>query len=66
MATDLENLIATRSALLAAMATGAGKPDYTINGQSVSWSSLWDRLEKTNAMIAAIEGGGFIETQGYP
>lgn len=56
MATDLENLQTARSNLLAALATNGHKRDYTIDGQQVSNSELWDRLEKVNAQISAIEG----------
>lgn len=64
MATDLENLQTAKSNLLAAMAANAGKPDYTINGQSVSWSSIWQRLGIINSQIAALEGPTELETEG--
>lgn len=56
MATDLELLQTARTAILTAMATNAGKPDYSIDGQSVSYSSLFTRLTQLNDQIAAIQG----------
>ncbi len=44
MPTDVENLTAARSSLIAALAaeaaaqaSGGGKPSYSIDGESVSW-----------------------------
>ncbi len=56
MATYLENLITARETLAAALATGAGKPNYSIDGQQVSWGDLCDRLEKLDKAIAAAQG----------
>jgi hypothetical protein len=64
MPTDLELLLAARSAALTALATGAGRPDYTIDGQSVSYSSLVDRLARLNTAIAALEGPIELDTEG--
>lgn len=64
MPTDLDLLLTARTSLLAALATGAGKPDYTIDGQSVSYGSLIDRLAKLNAAIAVLEGPIELDTQG--
>ena len=63
MATDAENLAAAKSALLAALATQAGRPDYSIDGQSVNRSELLDRLDKLNAALAAAEGPFELQTE---
>jgi uncharacterized coiled-coil protein SlyX len=64
MATDLELLVAARTQLLTVLSTQAGRLNYNIDGQQVSADSLFDRLEKLNASIAAISGPIEIETQG--
>jgi hypothetical protein len=71
VATFLENLSTARdniAANLAAM-TADPKPNYTIDGQSVSWQSLFDsylqQLEKLNAQIAAADPFE-IHSQGLP
>lgn len=64
MATDLELLVAARTQLLTVLSTQAGRLNYNIDGQQVSADSLFDRLEKLNAAIAAIGGPIEIETQG--
>lgn len=56
MATYLENLQTARDTLAAALATNAGKPNYSIDGQSVTWGELMDRLAKLDAAIAAGQG----------
>ena len=66
MATVLENLTTAREALAAALATGAGKPNYTIDGQSVSWGELCDRMAKLDAMIATAAGPWEVITEGMP
>lgn len=64
MPTDLENLQTARSAILTELAANAGKPNYTIDGQSVSRDSLLDRLTKLNALINVFEGPFELETRG--
>lgn len=64
MATDLENLLTARAALTAAMAENAGKPDYSIDGQSVSWGELMNRLDVLNRLIAQTEGPTEINSTG--
>lgn len=64
MTTNAEYLDQAETALLTALAAGAGKPNYTINGQSVSWGELWDRLAKVQAAKAAINGPFEIESLG--
>ena len=56
MPTDIDNLIAARSALYAALAANAGKPNYSIDGQSVTWGELMDRIDKLNAAISIAQG----------
>lgn len=62
MATDAENLATIKSNLLAQLATmsASPKPNYSINGQSVSWQSLydslWSQLEKINEQLASTAG----------
>ena len=63
MATDAENLATAKSALLAAIATGAGKPNYSIDGQSVTWGELFDRLAKINEALSAIGGPFELQTE---
>ena len=63
MPTDLENLQTARSAILTALAANAGKPNYSIDGQQVSYDSLLDRLAKIDALIAAQEGYFEVSTE---
>ena len=63
MATDAENLAAAKSALLAALAKHGAKPNYSIDGQSVSWGELWDRIAKIDAALAATEGPFELQTE---
>jgi hypothetical protein len=61
MPTYLENLTTARDQIAANLAaiTAQPKPTYSIDGQSVSWQSLFDsyiaQLDKLNALIAAAE-----------
>lgn len=56
MATDAQNLASAKSALLVALAANAGKPNYTIDGQTVTWGEMFDRLDKIDKALAATEG----------
>ena len=56
MATALENLISARDDITAAIAANAGKPSYSIDGQSVSWGDLMKQLNELNAAISATGG----------
>lgn len=56
MATDLELLQTARTAILTALASNAGKPNYNIDGQSVSYDALTSRLRDLNEQIAAFQG----------
>lgn len=56
MATALENLISARDAIAQAIADNAGKPNYSIDGQSVSYDSLMSQLTNLNSQIAAVGG----------
>lgn len=64
MATYLENLITARDNLAAALAAGAGKANYSIDGQTVSYGELFDRWQKLEAMIASSSGPVEVETIG--
>ncbi len=69
MPTDLENLLARRSAILVELAAiEASKPDYVKGNQSVAWTAmrkgLMDELTTINATIAAFDGPWEIETRG--
>lgn len=61
MPTYLQNLQTAREQIAANLATitAQPKPNYTIDGQSVSWQSLFasytDQLAKLDALIAAAE-----------
>lgn len=59
MASDLENLKAAKSRILEALAANAGKPNYTIEGQSVSYADLTRQLKEINELLAAEDGGEF-------
>ena len=71
MATDLENLIAIRSNLLAALRTESAnpKPSYTVGNQSVDWNgyraALLQQIEQINAQMAGVEPFE-VEVQGVP
>jgi hypothetical protein len=69
VATDLENLIARRSSILAELAAlEASPPDYSKGNQSVQWASqrkqLVDELRSLNSMIAAFDGPWENEVRG--
>lgn len=64
MATYLENLVAAREALAAALVTQAGRPNYSIDGESFAFGELCDRIAKLDAAIAAAQGPVEVETQG--
>lgn len=63
--TDLERLEEIRTSILEALRTKGAKVNYNIDGQSVSYDSLFDRLDKINAQIAAINGPVELITEGY-
>lgn len=69
MATVLENLQTSKINLAAWLAdiTADPKPNYSIDGKSVSWQSLFDsitaRMEAINKLIALEEGPAFELTQ---
>ena len=62
MATDIDNLKSIRSAILAAIAANPTALDYTIEGQSVSRASLWDRLDRIDRAMQSIQGPVILET----
>ncbi len=55
------------TAQLAAMSANP-KPNYSIDGESISWQSLFDslsdRIDKVNAQIQMADGGFEVRTQG--
>lgn len=70
MATYAENLSTARdniAAQLAAM-TVSPRPNYSIDGESMSWQSLFDslntQLEKINEKIQMADGGFEVVTRG--
>ena len=70
MATYLENLQTARDQIAANLAaiTAEPKPNYSIDGQSVSWQDLCDaylrQLAAIDAQIAAAEPGE-VQSRGY-
>lgn len=56
MATDLENLQAAKSNLLAALAQHGHKRNYSIDGQTVTYGELWDRIKKIDEAMASVQG----------
>lgn len=64
MPSDLENLQTARSNIAANLAaiTASPKPNYTIDGQTVSWQALFDsyvnQIKNLDVLIAG-EGGPF-------
>lgn len=71
MATDAEMLATIKSQLLARITeiTAQPKPNYTIDGQTISWQSyldsLWDKVEKVEAQITSASGSFQVESFGY-
>jgi hypothetical protein len=63
--TDLQRLLNIRTAILTALETHGAKPSYVIDGQTVNWDSLFDRLDKINAQIAALQGPVEEISEGY-
>lgn len=68
MATDLEQIVAIRSALLASLVTEATnpKPTYNIDGQMVDWNgyraAVMKQIADLNAMSTSL--GGVYEEVG--
>lgn len=70
MATFQENLIIRRDAIMERLAAlDVDKPDYSIDGESISWAanraSLMTELKQITEMIDQSEGPVVIETVGY-
>ena len=63
MASDIDNLLTARSALYAALASQAGKPNYTIDGQTVDRESIFRQIDYINAAINQAQGPVQVETQ---
>lgn len=66
MPTDLENLQTARSAICTALASNAAKPNYSIDGQSVTYDSLVNRLASLDKAISVAQGPFEVETIGVP
>ena len=72
IATALQNLQSTRDSLAALIADVEAnpKPDYSVDGQSVSWSayrtSLHDRLDRTIATMQRLSGPFEVVTRAVP
>lgn len=75
MPTDYENLLARKSAIISQLAgmtasSAGGKPNYSIDGQSVDHvgfrKSLYEELESINRLIAAAEGPWEVEQEIIP
>jgi hypothetical protein len=70
MATYSENLVTIRDGITAKLAAMSAnpKPNYSIDGESMSWQSLFDslvsQLDKINAQIQMADGGFEVRTQG--
>lgn len=60
----LDDLKSARDALAAALKTHAGKPNVSIDGESISFGELCDRIAKLDAAIAVAQGPIEVETQG--
>jgi hypothetical protein len=56
MATYLENLQTARDRLAASLAENAGRPNYSVDGETFTFGELVDRLAKLDAAIAAGQG----------
>lgn len=69
---DLTNLQTARSNLISALATATAspKPNYSINGQSVSWADylrmLREEIAAIDALIAEEEGPYEVTTEVCP
>jgi len=70
MASEIENLLARRAAILAELAAGENldKPTYSKDGQSVDWAGykrgLYEELESIEARIAAVQGPFEADSRG--
>lgn len=56
MATDLENIDAAINKLTTALALHAADANYTMDGETIDWDSLPDRLEKLKQLRGTFEG----------
>lgn len=60
----IDDLQAARETLATALRTNAGRPNYNIDGESIDFGELIDRLAKLDAAIAAGQGPVVVESQG--
>jgi len=70
MATFAENLVIARDNIAAQLAAHVTqKPNYSTDGQSVQWQSLydslWNQLKEATALIAMADGGYEVKTQVF-
>lgn len=71
MATYQQSLVTIRDNLAARLAemSVSPKPNYSIDGESLSWQSLFDslsqRIDAVNAQIQMMDGGFEVHTQTY-
>ena len=61
---DTTNLDTAISAILTELAASAGKPNYSIDGQSVDRNSLLARLKELTALRNTIAGPFEVESLG--
>jgi hypothetical protein len=68
VATDLDNLKTRISAITAELAAGPGKPDYSLDGKSVSWNAyrknLVEELKELREQQILFEGPTETHVQG--
>lgn len=64
MASYVANLQAAREQLASVLATNAGRPNFNIDGESMDFGELLDRIAKLDAAIAAAQGPVVSESQG--
>lgn len=60
----LDDLKTARDRLAASLAANAGRPNYTIDGETFDFNGLLDRLAKLDQAIASGQGPVEVETQG--
>ena len=75
MASDVDNLKATRSSYIATLATEAAyqaangpKPSYSIDGETVNWDtwrdSMVDKIAKLTELIQSLSGPILVRSKG--
>lgn len=75
MASDVDNLKATRSSLSQALATeaaaqaaGTGKPTYSIDGETVNWDEWREatlrQIDEITSLIIRLQGPVLVRSRG--